>query len=84
MSLLNFYERKLQYVMYVYCRESEQKLCIKIPKEIKAIIYLFGKFYFKWKHGPDSNGVRYTFYKTHRKWSLLAVNDCILSSNESP
>ena len=71
--------------MYGYCRKMEHDFKITIPREIKAVIHSFGKFYFKWKHGSD--GGQYKFegnsmkikYTKHSRWSILALNDYVLS-----
>ena len=87
--LVDYSKAKLALLIYGYCRKMERNLCIKIPKEIADIIYLFGQFYFRWQHGSDGGG--YLFdendsmkmqYTVRQKWSILALSDYILSSEQ--
>ena len=84
-KLVDYSEDRLVMVMYGYCKAIERQFSMTIPKEIKDLIHLFGKFYFKWNHG--SNGDNYVFpddpmkikYNGNGQWSMLALKDYVLS-----
>lgn len=76
--------------MYGYCRTMEHDLAMIIPNAIKSVIHLFGAFYFKWNHGTDGGNYKFDEndamkleYDTNSQWSILALSEYILSSDES-